>query len=150
MGKWGALVKHLENEIQKLNDHLPKVQVSLESLISNHPPKVETRDGIEWHFDQKELDQIAEKIPQDLWAEISIPIIFLRRTDMGAGAFTISGNKATQFLVAKLLGLTDLPPHAYRKLKTPLILYRPQISQIRKILKTTSTISFGVSIQNQK
>ncbi|MHA2059389.1 MAG: DUF61 family protein [Candidatus Ranarchaeia archaeon] len=145
MAKWGALVKHLENEIQKLNDHLPKTQVSLKALMGENPPRVVTRDGVDWYFDQKELDRIAGKFPQDLWGEIALPIILLRRTDMGAGAFTISGSKATQFLIASLLQLTDLPPPAYRRLKTPLILYRPQISQIRKILKTTSTISYGVS-----
>ena len=59
MEKWGALVKHLESEIQKLNDHLPKTQVTFRSLMSDNPPRVETRDGVEWYFDQNELEKIA-------------------------------------------------------------------------------------------
>ncbi|MHA1917203.1 MAG: DUF61 family protein [Candidatus Ranarchaeia archaeon] len=145
MGKWEAYLNNIENEIQKLNEHLPKNNTTLFDLINNQAPKIKTRSEEDWHFNREEIKSVSKLVPEKYWDKITLPIILLRRQDLGLGAFTISGNKINEFLISKILNGKEANFEELLESKKPLIIYKPQVRDVRRILKTLTTISFGVS-----
>lgn len=127
-----------KKEVERLNDHLPKELKTLEELLKEREPSVKAKDGSELVFDRKELELIAKTLPKDMHRLVKLPIILMRRMDLGAGVFSISGGKAEALLIHKLLneGCEAEPP-------TPFYVYKPQVALLRRKLRTTTVIGFS-------
>jgi len=125
-------------EVERLNDHLPREFKTLEELLKEEEPSVKAKDGSELVFSREELEFIAKSLPKDEYRTLRLPIILMRRIDLGPGVFSVSGGRAEALLVRKVLnegGRADP--------STPLYLYRPQVALLRRKLKTTTVIGFS-------
>jgi uncharacterized protein (UPF0216 family) len=126
--------------VEKLNDHLPKEYKTLDELLSMDSPSVKARDGGEIIFDRGELELLAQLIPKELYGQLRLPIVLLRRVDLGPGTFSLSGGKVEAYLALKLLGQVDVN---LDEVELPIYIYRPQVQELRRKLRTLTVIGFA-------
>jgi uncharacterized protein (UPF0216 family) len=126
--------------VEKLNDHLPKEYKTLDELLSMDSPSVKARDGGEIIFDRGELELLAQLIPKELYSQLRLPIVLLRRMDLGPGTFSLSGGKVEAYLALKLLGQVDVNLDG---VELPIYIYRPQVQELRRKLRTLTVIGFA-------
>jgi len=136
-------------EIEKLNDHLPRNYGTLESLLESKDPYVLTMDGDRIIFKKEELQFLADMVPKEYHGKLQLPIVFIRRIDMGEGVFSISGGKIEKGVVMKLLGLTDDPFSEDENNFHPYI-YRHQVLEVRRKIRSLTTIGFATTKLNFK
>ncbi|MGQ9720622.1 MAG: DUF61 family protein [Candidatus Jordarchaeum sp.] len=144
---------HLSNiwrrEIDKINDHLPRNYKTLESLLSSKNPYVITLDGDQIPFDRKELEFLAEIVPKKYHGSLQLPIVFIRRIEMGEGVYSISGGKIEKGVIMKLLGVTE-NPFSDDENNFPPYIYRHQVLEIRRKIRSLTTIGFATTKTNLK
>lgn len=116
-------------ELSRLNVHLPKKRVSLREAMSN--PEVELVNGTKHRFRQEELRFLSSMVPEEMWDTIKLPILIELSPTLGKGAGRIRGPEAR--VIARLLGKRE---------SEELIVYRPEISEIRKRLLTLTDYIF--------
>ncbi|WXG40933.1 MAG: DUF61 family protein [Candidatus Freyarchaeum deiterrae] len=136
-------------EIEKLNDHLPRNYKTLEFLLESKDPYVLTMDGDRIVFKREELQSLAKIVPKKYHGKLQLPIVFIRRIDMGEGVFSISGGKIEKGIVMKLLGLIDNPFSEDESAFLPYI-YRYQVLEIRRKIRSLTTIGFATTKLNFK
>lgn len=95
-------------------------------------PYIVLRDGSIHLIDPEELELLRE-ILGDKACELKIPIIIEAKPSIGEGTFIIADSVASE-AVSKLLDID------YEGGK--LIIYRPQVYELRLKLRTTTTIVF--------
>jgi uncharacterized protein (UPF0216 family) len=130
-------------DVDKINDHLPSKTVLLSELLREEEPKISARDGTKLWIDQDELRKVANMVPKSLHSKLYFPIVLIRRIDLGEGVFSISGGKLEAFFVAKALGITDEPYMNYETADIPNNIYRPQVQELRRELRSLSVVGFG-------
>jgi uncharacterized protein (UPF0216 family) len=130
-------------DVNKINDHLPSKTVPLSELLREEEPAVVARDGTKLWIDQDELTKVANMVPKSLHSKLCFPIVLIRRIDLGEGVFSISGGKLEVFFVAKVLGITVESFVNYEMVDAPNNIYRPQVQELRRKLRTLSVIGFG-------
>ncbi|MHA1770900.1 MAG: DUF61 family protein [Candidatus Thorarchaeota archaeon] len=130
----------LEREIDSINDHLPSTSVPLEDLMDCERPSYRTRDGIDSYFRKEEIEFLAKEIPQQFQRNITLPIVILRRMDLGKGIHTIAGGKTTLFLIHRVLGDVDLEWEDLSLARLDNSFARLQVQVIRRRLPTTTCI----------
>ncbi|MCF2137201.1 MAG: DUF61 family protein [Candidatus Thorarchaeota archaeon] len=128
----------LEREIDSINDHLPSESVPLAELVDSERPSYKTRDGIDSHFRREEIEFLANETPQQFQTDITLPIVILRRMDLGKGIHTIAGGKATLFLIHRVLGDVDLEWEDLARVRLDNSFARLQVQVIRRRLPTTT------------
>ncbi len=138
------LSKFLKREMESVNLHLPKTRVSLEDAIQgkNH---YMSREEVELYINAKEIDILSNICPEKKHKDVFLPILVIRRRDLGEGVYVISGDLIEQFLVLKALKKYDKEWDDFRKNPIPtnaLFLYKPDLIEIRKILPTGIVIGF--------
>jgi uncharacterized protein (UPF0216 family) len=126
----------------KINDHLPKNYKTLESLLTSEDPYVLTLKGDRIVFKKEELQFLAKIVPKKYHGKLQLPIVFIRRIDMGEGVFSISGGKIERGVVMKLLGLTDDSFPEDESTFLPYI-YRYQVLEVRRKIRSLTTIGFA-------
>lgn len=126
-----------------MNDHLPRRTVPLDELLREERPAIKARDGTDLWIDKDELLMIANLVPVDLHSRLYLPIILIRRMDLGEELFTISGGKLEAFLAAKILGITENDFASYEGADIPQYLYRRQVQGLRRKLRTLSATGFA-------
>jgi uncharacterized protein (UPF0216 family) len=129
--------------INKMNDHLPKHTVTLKELLNEERPVIETRDGTNSWIDRDELLNVSNLVPEDLRDKLHLPIILTRRMDLGEGLFSIGGGKLERFFVAKILGSTENSFATYESADITQYLYRREVQDLRRKLRTLSVIGFA-------
>jgi len=138
------LSKFLQIEIDQINTHLPSKPINLSILDGLKTQGYKSRDGNFTHFSTNEINQIKNMIPKDFWKHVQLPIIILRRRDLGTGAFTIGGTEENSYVIEKILD-DNLSNYLIWKNteKNQKILYRPDISIVRKFFPTTTVLGFS-------
>jgi len=130
----------LQREVERINEHLPKEYRTLEELLSMESPSVKARDGGEIIFDRAELEMVARLLPKELHSQLRLPIVLLRRIDLGPGVFSVSGGKAEAYLTLKLLARKETN---LDEVELPLYIYRPEVQELRQRLRTLTVIGFA-------
>jgi uncharacterized protein (UPF0216 family) len=136
----------IENEIDSSNDHLPAKKVALSELIQSDPPSFVTRGGERSVFLKDEIDMLAKEVPSIHHNEFMLPIVILRRMDLGTGIYTIAGSKTELFLISKILGQDDLQWDELVSWRPVDRLARPQIQIVRRKLPSTTSLGFTTSL----
>lgn len=131
----------VKKQIQSLNRHLPKGRVTLEQLLKQEKPRIENRDGSTHRFKKKELEYLSEILPKEMHSRLKLPIIVRISPQLGRGASKISG-KAEQEVVRKILEKEE-------EEEDELVVYRPEVSEVRKKLPTTTQYAFLISTRNK-
>ncbi|MFW9933675.1 MAG: DUF61 family protein [Candidatus Thorarchaeota archaeon] len=140
--------KMLENDIDTANDHLPTQKVCLATLLKEEKPSYLTRGGENSRFLVEEIAHLAEEIPLEHHSSFMLPIVILRRMDLGIGIYTIAGSKTELFLVHKMLGQNPIDWTQLRSWRPIDKLARPQVQIIRKKLPSTTCLGFTTSISS--
>ena len=138
------LSKFLKREIESVNLHLPKRRVSLEDAIQGKNYYM-SREDVELHINAKEIDVLSKICPENKRKDVFLPILVIRRRDLGKGVYVISGELIEQYLVLKALKKYDKEWDDFRKNPLPtnaLFLYKPDLIEIRKTLPTGIVIGF--------
>ena len=125
------LVRALREELRLINKYLPYKRVDLCSLLSMDTPYIVSRDGSMSLIDKRELVFLKDVLGSDA-CKLYIPIVIEYSPSMGESTYVVRDEIASKAL-SKILGVD---------FHTPLILYRPQLYEIRLKLRTTTTIVF--------
>lgn len=136
----------LENDIDTANDHLPARKRSLAELLKEEKPDYQTRGGEVSRFLVEELQILAKEIPPEYHGTFMIPIVILRRMDLGAGIYTVAGSKMELFLIYKLLSQDTLQWTDFPKWQPTDRLARPQAQLIRRKLSSATCLGFTTGL----
>lgn len=134
----------LSHEIQKLNTHLPKQRQTMSELLRRTDPTVEAVDGSSILLRTAELEELSMIVPKEYQDRLRLPILVLRRTELGKSTYTVAGEPIEEFTVKKILGATETD---YREMYTdraPFFLYRPQVVELLRKYHSLFVIGFGV------
>ena len=131
-------------EIRKLNTHLPKERRTLKVLLGEPDPTLPTVDGSTIVFRKDELDELARIVPREYHDSLKLPIIVLRRMELGKSVYTVSGDKVEEFTVKRILGKTTAEYNRMYLDTKPLFLYRPDISELLRKFHSLVIVGFGL------
>jgi len=91
-----------------------------------------------------ELEELAKIVPEPYQARLKLPIIVLRRMEVGKSIYTIAGERIEEFTVKKILGITDLDYHQMYFDLEPSFLYRPQVGELLRRFHSLVVIGSGI------
>jgi hypothetical protein len=131
-------------EIRKLNNHLPKQRLSLRELLAVEDPTIEAADGSAIVLKKSELQELATIVPPEYHGRLKLPIIVMRRMELGRSVYTVSGERVEEFTVKKILGLTNEKFHQMYGDPEATFLYRPQVSELLWRFHSLFIIGFGI------
>ena len=134
----------LGRELRKLNTHLPKQRRSLKELLASTDPSVPAVDGSLILLKKEEVEELGRIVPLEYHDSLRLPIIVLRRMELGRSVYTVSGERVEEFTVEKILGRTDADYHAMHFENEPFFLYRPDVSELIRRFHSLVVIGFGV------
>lgn len=134
----------LGHELRKLNTHLPKQRRTLSELLKSADPTVEAVDGSAIVFKKSELEELAAIVPTEYQDRLKLPIIVLRRMEMGKSVYTVSGERVEEFTVRKILDMTNESYHQMYKDEESTFLYRPQVSELLRKFHSLIVVGFGI------
>jgi uncharacterized protein (UPF0216 family) len=120
------LQESVKNELRILNSQLPSTQKSLDVLLKEETPSITLRDGSLHLFKKKELKYLSDITDSSLWNNLLLPVII--EVNPGEGEYSA------------ILGMPVTIRH-HR-----IVIYKPQLAVIRKILKTTTLYLFSPKI----
>jgi len=126
-------------ELAHLNDHLPEERVSLKNLIKQGKTVIKTKTG-EHYFEKSDIDTLKSFVPREFWNKIYLPLIFLRKKEV----YEFTGNIYECFLIKKILNGERYTYDAVIETDKRLILYTPQIIELKKKFKSIFVIGFSI------
>jgi len=134
----------LGREIRKLNTHLPKQRGTLKELLRDADPTLPTVDGSTIVLRKEEMQELAQIVPSEYHDSLKLPIIILRRMELGRSLYTVAGDKVEEFTVKKILGKTRAEYLTMYLDDKQLYLYRPEVSELLRRFHSLVVIGFGI------
>ena len=134
----------LGRELRNLNAHLPKQRRPLSELLKITNPTIEAVDGSSILLKTSELEALAKVIPLEYHDRLKLPIVILRRIELGKSIYTVSGEKIEDFAVQKILGKTEVGYYQMQNNREPVFLYRPEVSELLRMFHSLFVIAFGI------
>lgn len=131
--------KVLVKTVQTLNQHLPTKRRRLTELLSDERPGVRSKDNTFYIIDKSELELISKSMPRYMWHQLRLPILIEMSPDFGSGAARIHGKVECE-LVSNLLCKTRMDDKF-------MVIYMPEIRELRRKLPTTSQYAFITSLE---
>lgn len=126
--------------MRSLNDHLPLQRKALGELLSEEKPRVVCRDGSSHRIKNEELSFI-EDIVRLRWGTkadgLKLPLLIEMTPDYGRSTARIRGRIYCD-IVQTVLQMD-------RKMVDEMVLFRPDIRQLRKELPSTTQYAFLIS-----
>lgn len=126
----------LSHELKKINSQLPRNRAYLQDLLKTDQPYVETVGGGKHFFSVEELELLARSLPKEIGSNLSLPIVFIRRYEMGEGVYTFEGDSEAEAF-KNILGLSYLSK-TEKKYHT----YKPVVIDFLRRFKTIAVVSF--------
>jgi uncharacterized protein (UPF0216 family) len=110
------------------------------------PPTVLATNGEKLIMKKEEIEAMRTAVPDTVIDRVKLPIVLLRRRDLGIGAFILLGDAPEEFALSVLLGdfkgtFSDFE----QSRKSATIFYRPQISELMRRFHSLISIGFGPS-----
>ena len=139
-----ALDAVLTHEIRKLNTHLPKHRRPMSDLMKSTDPTIEAVDGTSILLRTAEMEELSRIIPMEYQDRLKLPIVILRRMELGKSTYTISGEPIEEFTVKKILGATNADFHQMYMDRESFFLYRPQVVELLRKYHSLFVIGFGL------
>ncbi|HPC89688.1 MAG TPA: DUF61 family protein [Methanothrix sp.] len=131
----------LVKTIQTMNQHLPSKRINLADLLAMERPGIRGKDNTFFIMDKSELELISSSIPRFLWSRLRLPLIIEMSPDFGSGAARVQGEPEVE-LVGKLLGKG-------RQTGGHLIIYLPEVRELRRMLPTTTQYAFVANLRDR-
>ncbi len=136
----------LREEIRRLNTHLPKSRRTIMELLDEETPSVTTVDGGRIVMKRSELEELAGSLPEEARDKVRLPLVLLRRAELGPGAFTLLGDTLEEFALSRIVGGFQGTYEEFKGTRAgPNIFYKPQISDLLRRYHSLVVMGFGVS-----
>ena len=136
----------LQNELRKLNTHLPKNRKTVGELLAEDPPTVSTVGGEKFTMKKAELEALSAELPEELRERVKLPIVLLRRRELGAGAFTLLGDSYEEYALSKLLGVDEGTLADFGQAReSSMVFYKPQVSELMRRFHSLIVVGFGLA-----
>jgi len=136
----------LQNELRKLNTHLPKNRKTIRELLTENEPSVSTVGGEKAIMKRSEVEALSAELPDALRDRVRLPLVLLRRRELGPGAFTLLGDDYEEYALSKILGEYDGTLVEFqRSRQSPTVFYKPQVSELTRRFHSLIVIGFGLS-----
>jgi uncharacterized protein (UPF0216 family) len=87
-------------------------------------PTIEAMDGSSILLKTSELEALAKEVPTEYHDRLKLPILILRRMELGRSVYTVSGERIEEFTVQKLLGRVQADYHQMYSNHEVVFLYR--------------------------
>jgi len=124
------LSRYLEGELRLVNKHVPYKRKNLCELLEEPVPYIVLRDGSIHVFDPEELRRLKQVLG-DRACNLSLPIIVEYVPSDQEGFYVVNGALEVE-AVSKVLECKGEG--------VQLVLYRPQVIELRRKLRTSTTI----------
>jgi len=135
----------LGEEMRRLNAHLPKKRLLVKDLLNEEAPSVPTVDGGKIAMKKPELEEFAASIPTELQDRVKLPLVLMRRSELGPGAFTLLGDLAEEFALSRIAkGFAGTYEEFKRARGKECLFYKPQVSDLMRRFHSLLVIGFGV------
>ena len=133
------LQESLKGELRVLNAHLPRQQKPLSALLDEEYPYVACNDGSTYLFKKKELAYLAGVLNTEEQKDLFLPMLIQLGAKSDEMAI-ICRQGIEEKVISKILNM----PVTYKQGK--IIIYKPQLSVLRQILKTTTQYMFSAEV----
>src|SRR3989442_14264589 len=134
----------LRDDMRKLNSHLPKNRRTLKELLSDPAPRVSAASWSLIKMKKHELEDLSRSLPTEANTRVKLPIVLLRRRDLGPGAFTVLGDSYEEYALLLLAGSFQGSFEEFREQKPGLsVLFKPQISLLMRRFHSLLVLGFG-------
>ncbi len=139
--KYDRLLSTLwRNDIKNINDHLPKSQKYFNELVNEKNPSVNSVSGDKIIFREADLTSLGKLLDENEKKSLKLPIILIRRVDLGSGVYSVSGGgleiKVLNRMLAEVGEKYSLDPqHPY--------LYKPLVYILKRKFGTCIILGFG-------
>jgi len=133
------LQESVKEELRVLNAQLPVKQKSLKALLEEETPSITCTDGSIQLIKKKELKYLGNITEFNDWNSLLIPVII----EVNPGEDEISvicRGEVEEKVFSAILGMPVTTRH-HR-----IVIYKPQLAAIRKVLKTTTQYLFSPKI----
>ncbi len=134
-----ALQEYLKDEFRALNAHLPRKQKSLLALLHEEYPHVVCNDGSTHFFKRKELEYLASLVDVGEQEALLLPVFIELRSEQDEVA-VICERRLGEKIISEILNMPVTGGEG------KLIIYKSQLGEIRKVLKTTTQYLFRPKI----
>lgn len=131
--------KLLIKTIQTLNQHLPAKRLYLSDLLKMEKPGIKGKDNTFFVIDRSELELISQSLPRFMWSKLRLPLLIEMAPDFGSNSARIQGEAEVE-VACKVLK-KGKPDNKY------LVIYIPEIRELRRILPTATQYAFLASIR---
>ena len=136
----------LQNELRKLNTHLPKNRKTIRELLAEEQPSVSTVGGEKANMKKSEVEALSAGLPDALRDKVRLPLVLLRRRELGPGAFTLLGDPNEEYAVSNILGeYNGTVAEFQRSRQSPTVFYKPQVSELTRRFHSLVVVGFGLS-----
>jgi uncharacterized protein (UPF0216 family) len=136
----------LQNELRKLNTHLPKNRKTIRELLTENEPSVSTVGGEKAIMKRSEVEALRAELPDALRDRVRLPLVLLRRREFGPGAFTLLGDDYEEYALSKVLGeYNGTLAEFQRSRESPTVFYKPQVSELTRRFHSLIVVGFGLS-----
>lgn len=131
----GFVAGYLKDEFKVLNAQIPRKRKSLNELLKEKNPHVVCNDGSSHFFKRKELEHLSRMLYEDERNSLLLPIIIEITSDQNWVTVRSKGQTEAK-IFSKILDMNVV-------CKDGLItIFRPQLTIVRKVLKTTTQYVF--------
>lgn len=131
------LEAYLSSELRLVNSSLPRNRRRLADLLLEDQPSVLCADGSQHLFKRVELRYLGSILSQEEQQELLLPIT-IELSGEGAEALVLCSGEAERKVLTAVLGM-DLNYERPGRIR----LYRPQLSLLRRKLRTTTQYAFS-------
>jgi len=131
--------KMIIKTVQTMNQHLPGRRERLTDLLQAEKPGVRGKDNTFYIIDKSELKLVCDALPRFQWSSLRLPILIEMAPQFGSGSARVQGESEAE-LVRKLLNID-------RGERNFVIIYMPEVRELRRKLPTTSQYAFVVSLR---
>lgn len=131
--------------MESVNLHLPKSRITLQKAKEGHYHYI-SREDVELYINKKEIQTLLDLCPEEKYKDVYLPILIIRRRDLGRGIYVISGGLIDQFLVCKAINKYEKSWENFKNEDhSPSLtyLYKPDLVGLRKTLPTSTVIGFS-------
>ncbi len=126
----------LRGELRVLNAYLPCEQKPLSNLLGEEYPNVVGNDGSTHLFKRKELEYLASLLDTGEQEALLLPMLIEVNPGQGEVAIICRG-EVEEKVISKIIDMPVTPK------QERIMIYKPQLSLIRKLLKTTTLYLFS-------
>src|SRR5207247_9883120 len=119
---------------------------TLQELLADNSPSVSSVSGDTIRMKPEELKELAASLPDTAPNRVRLPLVLLRRRDLGSGAFTVLGDPYEEYALLLIAGSFDGTFEVFKEqTHRSTTRYIPQISGLLRRFHSLILIGVGAA-----